>query len=61
MLITWAAEAAQYLISQGLALAILAWSQTLSAFGVEVVIAGKPAKIRKKINSSRQILPDHFD
>jgi hypothetical protein len=28
MLIAWGAEAAQFLISQGLALAILAWLQT---------------------------------
>ncbi len=49
MLIAWAAEAAQFLISQGLALAILAWLQTLPEFAVEGVIAwaaGKdPAKV----------------
>jgi cation:H+ antiporter len=39
MLIAWAAEAAQFLISQGLALAILAWLQTLPEFAVEAVIA----------------------
>ncbi|HYL55274.1 MAG TPA: hypothetical protein VEU73_06830, partial [Gemmatimonadales bacterium] len=38
-LVTWGAEAAQFLISQGLALAILAWLQTLPEFGVEAVIA----------------------
>ena len=49
MVIAWAAEAAQFLFSQGLALAILAWLQTLPEFAVEAVIsweAGKdPAKI----------------
>ena len=30
--IAWGAEAAQFLISQGLALAILAWLQTLPEF-----------------------------
>src|SRR4030095_14564741 len=39
MLIAWAAEAAQFLISQGLALALLAWLQTLPEFAVEAVIA----------------------
>ncbi len=39
MLIAWAAEAAQFLISQGLALAMLAWLQTLPEFAVEAVIA----------------------
>ena len=39
MLIAWAAEAAQFLISQGLALAVLAWLQTLPEFAVEAVIA----------------------
>jgi len=39
LLIAWAAEAAQFLVSQGLALAILAWLQTLPEFAVEAVIA----------------------
>jgi cation:H+ antiporter len=39
LMIAWAAEAAQFLISQGLALAILAWLQTLPEFAVEFVIA----------------------
>src|SRR5258705_3310971 len=39
MLIAWAAESAQFLISQGLALAMLAWLQTLPEFAVEAVIA----------------------
>jgi cation:H+ antiporter len=38
-LVAWAAEAAQFIISQGLALAILAWVQTLPEFAVEAVIA----------------------
>jgi cation:H+ antiporter len=39
LVIAWGAEAAQFLISQGLALAILAWLQTLPEFAVEAVIA----------------------
>lgn len=38
-LVAWAAEAAQFIISQGLALALLAWVQTLPEFAVEAVIA----------------------
>jgi len=38
-LVAWGAEAVQFLISQGLALAILAWLQTLPEFAVEAVIA----------------------
>ncbi len=37
--IAWAAEAAQFIVSQGLALAILAWLQTLPEFAVEAAIA----------------------
>jgi cation:H+ antiporter len=37
--LVWGAEAAQFLISQGLALALLAWLQTLPEFAVEAVIA----------------------
>jgi len=37
--IAWAAEAAQEVISRNLALALLAWVQTLPEFGVEAVIA----------------------
>jgi cation:H+ antiporter len=44
MLIAWAAEAAQFLISQGMALAILAWLQTLPEFAVEAVIAWEAGK-----------------
>ena len=42
--IAWGAEAAQFLISQGLALAILAWLQTLPEFAVEAVIAFEAGK-----------------
>ena len=38
-LVAWAAEAAQFLVAQGLALALLAWLQTLPEFAVEAVIA----------------------
>lgn len=44
MLIAWAAEAAQFLISQGMALALLAWLQTLPEFAVEAVIAWDAGK-----------------
>ena len=44
MLIAWAAEASQFLISQGLALAMLAWLQTLPEFAVEAVIAWQAGK-----------------
>jgi cation:H+ antiporter len=37
--IGWAAEAAQFIFSQGFSLAILAWLQTLPEFAVEAVIA----------------------
>ena len=37
--IAWAAEAAQFFMSQGLALALLAWLQTLPEFAVEADIA----------------------
>ena len=43
-LVAWGAEAAQFLISQGLALAILAWLQTLPEFAVEAVIAWNAGK-----------------
>jgi cation:H+ antiporter len=38
-IISWAAEVAQFFMSQGLALAILAWLQTLPEFAVEADIA----------------------
>jgi len=43
-LIAWGAEAAQFMISQGLALAILAWLQTLPEFAVEADIAWNAAR-----------------
>ena len=43
-LVAWGAEAAQFLISQGLALAALAWLQTLPEFAVEAVIAWESGK-----------------
>jgi cation:H+ antiporter len=43
-LVGWGAEAAQFLISQGLALAALAWLQTLPEFAVEAVIAWKAGR-----------------
>ncbi|MBI3252059.1 MAG: sodium:calcium antiporter [Candidatus Omnitrophica bacterium] len=43
-LIAWAAECGQFFISQGLALAALAWAQTLPEFAVEAVIALEAAK-----------------
>jgi len=43
-LVGWGAEAAQFLVSQGLALAVLAWLQTLPEFAVEAVIAWRAGK-----------------
>ena len=42
--VAWGAEAAEFLMSQGLALAILALIQTLPEFAVEAVIAWKAGK-----------------
>ena len=50
LLIAWAAEAAQFLISQGMALAILAWVQTLPEFAVEAVIAWEAGKDPSRIH-----------
>ena len=50
MLITWAAECGQFFISQGLALAVLAWIQTLPEFAVEAVIAYTAAKDPSKVH-----------
>ena len=44
MLIAWGAECAQFVVSQGMALAILAWLQTLPEFAVEAVIAWEAGK-----------------
>jgi cation:H+ antiporter len=43
-LVAWGAEAAEFLVSQGLALAVLAWLQTLPEFAVEAVIAWEAGK-----------------
>jgi len=50
MLIAWAAECGQFFISQGLALAILAWIQTLPEFAVEAVVALEAAKDPAKVH-----------
>jgi cation:H+ antiporter len=39
LMIAWAAEASQFFVAQGFALAILAWMQTLPEFAVEAVLA----------------------
>jgi len=44
MLISWGAEAAQFFMAQGAALAILAWLQTLPEYAVEFVIAKSAAQ-----------------
>lgn len=44
ILISWAAESAQYKISQGLALAILALVQTLPEYSIEAVISWRAGK-----------------
>lgn len=41
LMIAWGAESAQFFLSQGFALAILAWMQTLPEFAVEAVLAWK--------------------
>src|SRR5512142_1481015 len=46
----WGAEAAQFLVSQGLALAILAWLQTLPEFAVEAIIAWEAGKDPAKVH-----------
>jgi cation:H+ antiporter len=43
-LVAWGAEALQFMVSQGLALAMLAWLQTLPEFAVEADIAWHAAK-----------------
>lgn len=50
LVIGWAAEAAQFLFSQGLALAILAWLQTLPEFAVEAVIAWEAGTDPEKVH-----------
>ncbi|MFH1282512.1 MAG: hypothetical protein ABII27_02495 [bacterium] len=50
LVIAWAAECSQFMIAQGLALAILAWLQTLPEFAVEAVIAFEAGKDPSKIH-----------
>jgi cation:H+ antiporter len=50
LVIGWAAEATQFLVSQGLALALLAWLQTLPEFAVEAVIAWEAGIDPEKIH-----------
>ena len=50
VIIGWAAEAAQFVVCQGLALAILAWLQTLPEFAVEAVIAWEAGKDLEKVH-----------
>src|SRR5512140_1256013 len=49
-LVAWGAAAAQFLVSQGLALAILAWLQTLPEFAVEAVIAWEAGKDPSRVH-----------
>ncbi len=49
-LVAWGAEAAQFLVSQGLALAMLAWLQTLPEFAVEAVIAWEAGRDPTKLH-----------
>jgi cation:H+ antiporter len=50
MLIAWGAECGQFYISQGLALALLAWIQTLPEFAIEAVIALSAAEDPSKMH-----------
>jgi cation:H+ antiporter len=50
LVIGWAAEVAQFIFAQGLALAILAWLQTLPEFAVEAVIAWEAGIDPEKIH-----------
>jgi len=50
VVIGWAAEAAQFVVCQGLALAILAWLQTLPEFAVEAVIAWEAGADPEKVH-----------
>src|SRR6185295_4648279 len=49
-LIAWGAEAMQFMVSQGLALALLAWLQTLPEFAVEADIAWGAGKGRNPVS-----------
>src|SRR5439155_3318863 len=59
-LVAWGAEAAQFLISQGLALAILAWVQTLPEFAVEAVIAWEAGGFQRRRISALGNSPGGF-
>jgi len=49
-LIAWGAEALQFMVSQGLALALLAWLQTLPEFAVEADIAWGAGKGKNPVS-----------
>ena len=49
-LVAWGAEALQFMVSQGLALALLAWLQTLPEFAVEADIAWGAGKGRNPVS-----------
>jgi cation:H+ antiporter len=51
-LIAWGAEAMQFMVSQGLALALLAWLQTLPEFAVEADIAWGAGKGRNPVSEA---------
>lgn len=50
LMIAWAAESAQFFLSQGLSLAILAWIQTLPEFAVEALLAWEAPKLQNGIS-----------
>ncbi len=50
MMIAWGAECAQFFVSQAMALALLAWLQTLPEFAVEAVIAWEAGKDSEKLH-----------
>ncbi|HEY6148122.1 MAG TPA: hypothetical protein VIZ69_10510 [Thermoanaerobaculia bacterium] len=49
-LVSWGAEAAEFLMAQGLALAVLALVQTMPEFAVEAVIAWKAGKDQSMVH-----------
>src|SRR5579862_74687 len=57
-LVAWGAEALQFMVSQGLALAMLAWLQTLPEFAVEADIAWNAA--RHSEGDSDALVPANF-
>lgn len=50
MMIAWGAECAQFFVSQAMALAVLAWLQTLPEFAVEAVIAWEAGRDPEKLH-----------